>query len=98
MPTSQIRRESAGLGGGSGFFSFDATDELAASWCHSDDGLTVGKSDLKTAALRLGDGTDSGTGAVAATLDSLDADGFTLNYSAVLAGVKLGWAIGVKAP
>lgn len=86
------------LAGGSGFFSFDGVTELVASWCHGDDGLTVANSDLKTAALRLGDGSDGGTGAVDADWTSMDADGFTLNYLAVLGTAKLGWAVGIKKP
>lgn len=89
---------SSTLAGGSGYFSFDNAKEWAISYCHSNAAGAVEKCDLKAAALRLGDGTASGTGAVNATLDSLDADGFTLDYSAVLGAVKKGWALGVKAP
>jgi hypothetical protein len=96
-PASPISRSTT-LAGGSGFFIFNSTVEWAASWCHSDDGLTTGNSDLKAAALRLGDGTEGGTGAVAASLNSMDADGFTLNYSVVLGAAKKGWALGLKMP
>lgn len=84
------------LAGGSGFFSFDTTQEWAASWCHGDDGLTVANGDLKAATLRLGDGSDQGTGAVSANLTSIGSNGFTLNYSAVLGTAKIGWALGIK--
>lgn len=82
-------------GGTLGFSVFDADDEFAMSWGEEDAAATTNNQSLSdNTAVELPD--DDGAAGLTGAFTSMDADGFTINYSAVEAAAKKFWAVAIE--